>query len=87
MCHEDRDGVFELLQRLGARPVDVASELTELVPGCRAGRGEASVAIAARCSGDRAPAAERRGMRWTIRIAERTVANVTERTRADGAGR
>jgi cyanophycin synthetase len=32
MCHEDRDGVFELLARLGARPVDVASELTELVP-------------------------------------------------------
>jgi hypothetical protein len=32
MCHEDRDGVFELLRRLGARPVDVATELTELVP-------------------------------------------------------
>jgi cyanophycin synthetase len=32
MCHEDRVGVFELLERLGARPVDVASELTELVP-------------------------------------------------------
>jgi cyanophycin synthetase len=32
MCHEDRDGVFELLSSLGARPVDVASELTELVP-------------------------------------------------------
>jgi cyanophycin synthetase len=32
MCHEDRDGVFELLKRVGARPVDVASELTELVP-------------------------------------------------------
>jgi cyanophycin synthetase len=32
MCHEDRDGVFDLLKRLGARPVDVASELTELVP-------------------------------------------------------
>ena len=32
MCHEDRDGVFELLDDLGARPVDVASELTELVP-------------------------------------------------------
>ena len=32
MCHEDRDGVFDLLRRLGARPVDVASELTELVP-------------------------------------------------------
>ena len=32
MCHEDRDGVFELLATLGARPVDVASELTELVP-------------------------------------------------------
>jgi cyanophycin synthetase len=32
MCHEDRIGVFELLDRLGARPVDVATELTELVP-------------------------------------------------------
>ena len=32
MCHEDRDGVFELLRGLGARPVDVATELTELVP-------------------------------------------------------
>ena len=32
MCHEDREGVFELLALLGARPVDVASELTELVP-------------------------------------------------------
>jgi len=32
MCHEERDAVFELLHGLGARPVDVASELTELVP-------------------------------------------------------
>jgi cyanophycin synthetase len=32
MCHEDRDGVFQLLEDLGARPVDVASELTSLVP-------------------------------------------------------
>jgi cyanophycin synthetase len=32
MCHEDRTGVFELLERLGARPVDVATELTRLVP-------------------------------------------------------
>ena len=32
MCHEDRDGVFGLLEELGARPVDVASELTELIP-------------------------------------------------------
>ena len=32
MCHEDRVGGFELLERLGARPVDVASELSELVP-------------------------------------------------------
>jgi hypothetical protein len=32
MCHEDRDGVFEFLRSVGARPVDVASELTELVP-------------------------------------------------------
>ncbi len=32
MCQEEREEVFELLARLGARPVDVASELTELVP-------------------------------------------------------
>ena len=32
MCHEDRNGVYELLASVGARPVDVASELTELVP-------------------------------------------------------
>jgi cyanophycin synthetase len=32
MCQEDRDGVFEMLRSLGGRPVDVASELTELVP-------------------------------------------------------
>jgi cyanophycin synthetase len=32
MCHEERPEVFELLARLGARPVDVASELTTLVP-------------------------------------------------------
>jgi hypothetical protein len=32
MCHEDREGVFELLASLGARPVDVATELAELVP-------------------------------------------------------
>ena len=32
LCHEDRDGVFALLTQLGARPVDVATELTELVP-------------------------------------------------------
>jgi cyanophycin synthetase len=32
MCQEDRDGVFRLLDDLGARPVDIASELTALVP-------------------------------------------------------
>jgi hypothetical protein len=32
MCQENRDGVFRLLEELGARPVDVASELTALVP-------------------------------------------------------
>ena len=32
MCHEEREAVFELLDELGARPVDVASELTTLVP-------------------------------------------------------
>ena len=32
MCHEERDAVFDLLDSLGARPVDVVSELTRLVP-------------------------------------------------------
>ena len=32
MCHEERTEVADLLTRLGARPVDVASELAELVP-------------------------------------------------------
>ena len=36
MCHEDRDGVFGLLRTIGARPVDVGSELTELVPRLQA---------------------------------------------------
>jgi cyanophycin synthetase len=32
MCHEERDAVFELLASLGARPVDVASDLTSIIP-------------------------------------------------------
>jgi cyanophycin synthetase len=32
MCHEEREEVFGLLERLGAKPIDVASELTTLVP-------------------------------------------------------
>jgi cyanophycin synthetase len=32
MCHEERPAVFELLASLGARPIDVATELTELIP-------------------------------------------------------
>ena len=32
MCHEQRDAVFALLADLGARPVDLGAELTELVP-------------------------------------------------------
>ncbi|HEX5148484.1 MAG TPA: Mur ligase family protein, partial [Candidatus Limnocylindrales bacterium] len=32
MCHEERNAVFELLSSLGARPVDIVSELTDLVP-------------------------------------------------------
>lgn len=32
MCHSERDKVFDLLQAVGARPVDIAAELTELVP-------------------------------------------------------
>jgi cyanophycin synthetase len=36
MCHEEREEVFALLSDLGARPVDVASELTTLVPRLQA---------------------------------------------------
>jgi cyanophycin synthetase len=32
MCHEEREEVFALLAELGARPIDVASELTSLIP-------------------------------------------------------
>jgi cyanophycin synthetase len=32
LCHEEREEVFGLLETLGARPIDVASELTSLVP-------------------------------------------------------
>ena len=32
MCHEERAAVFALLEQLGARPIDVATELTELLP-------------------------------------------------------
>jgi cyanophycin synthetase len=32
MCHEEREEVFRLLAELGAKPVDVMAELTELVP-------------------------------------------------------
>ncbi len=32
MCHEEREEVFELLASLGGRPVDIASELTTIVP-------------------------------------------------------
>jgi hypothetical protein len=32
MCHEQRDEVYELLAGVGARPVDVAAELGQLVP-------------------------------------------------------
>ena len=32
MCHEEREEVFVLLAELGARPIDVATELTTLIP-------------------------------------------------------
>jgi cyanophycin synthetase len=32
LSHEERDDVFQLLETLGAKPIDIASELTELVP-------------------------------------------------------
>ena len=36
MCHEEREEVFALLAELGARPIDVASELTTLIPRLQA---------------------------------------------------
>src|SRR4029078_10611307 len=36
MCHEEREEVFALLAELGARPVDVGSELTTLIPRLQA---------------------------------------------------
>jgi cyanophycin synthetase len=32
LCHEEREEVFALLAKLGARPIDVATELSMLVP-------------------------------------------------------
>jgi cyanophycin synthetase len=32
LCHEEREEVLQLLESLGARPIDVATELTSLVP-------------------------------------------------------
>ena len=32
LCHQERDDVFRLLETLGAKPIDVGSELTSLVP-------------------------------------------------------
>jgi cyanophycin synthetase len=36
MCHEEREEVFALLAELGARPIDIASELTTLIPRLQA---------------------------------------------------
>ena len=36
MCHDEREEVFRLLEQMGARPVDVVSELSELVPRLQA---------------------------------------------------
>ncbi|HEY3163452.1 MAG TPA: cyanophycin synthetase, partial [Candidatus Limnocylindrales bacterium] len=36
MCHEEREEVFALLAEIGARPIDVASELTTLIPRLQA---------------------------------------------------
>ena len=32
LCHEEREEVFQLLKTLGARPIDIATELTSLLP-------------------------------------------------------
>ncbi|HEY8438935.1 MAG TPA: Mur ligase family protein [Candidatus Limnocylindrales bacterium] len=36
MCHEEREEVFAVLAELGARPIDVSSELTTLIPRLQA---------------------------------------------------
>jgi hypothetical protein len=36
MCHEEREEVFALLAELGAKPIDVTSELTTLIPRLQA---------------------------------------------------
>jgi cyanophycin synthetase len=36
MCHEEREEVFALLAELGARPIDIAGELTTLIPRLQA---------------------------------------------------
>ena len=36
MCHEEREEVFALLDELGARPVDIGTELTTLIPRLQA---------------------------------------------------
>ncbi|HXI45968.1 MAG TPA: hypothetical protein VNH13_06680, partial [Candidatus Acidoferrales bacterium] len=36
MCHEERTEVFALLAELGAHPIDIASELTTLIPRLQA---------------------------------------------------
>jgi cyanophycin synthetase len=36
MCHEEREEVFALLAELGARPIDIGSELTTLIPRLQA---------------------------------------------------
>ena len=38
MCHEERDEVFALLEEVGGRPVDIAAELTTLIPRFQARR-------------------------------------------------
>ena len=42
LCHEDRDGVFALLEQLGYRSVESLAELIALVPGLEDGRHEAA---------------------------------------------
>ena len=37
MCHEEREAVFELLARMGARPIDVGADLASLVPRVQRG--------------------------------------------------
>ena len=62
MCHEEREAVFELLARLGARPIDVGTELTSLVPRLQGRPRRAETGLAAESRGGHRPGWRRRSL-------------------------